>query len=112
MYPTISDLLKDIFGINIPLPIQSFGFMLAISFLLATYTLMLEFNRKEKEGLITFTYQKYLKGAPTTKGELITSGIFGFSIVYKLMYGIFDYFAFINDTQGSLLSRNGSFIRR
>ena len=49
MYPTISDLLKGIFGINIPLPIQSFGFMLAISFLCAAYTLQLELKRKEKD---------------------------------------------------------------
>ncbi|HKR03193.1 MAG TPA: prolipoprotein diacylglyceryl transferase family protein [Bacteroidia bacterium] len=110
MYPTISDLLKDLFGFSIPLPIQSFGFMLAISFLLATYTLMLEFKRKEKEGHITFTYQKFLKGAPATTGELITSGIFGFIIGYKLLYVILNYSEFVNDTQGFILSAKGNFI--
>ncbi|MEP7171301.1 MAG: prolipoprotein diacylglyceryl transferase family protein, partial [Bacteroidota bacterium] len=110
MYPTLSDLLKDLFGFTIPLPIQSFGFMLAISFLCAAYTLMLEFKRKEKEGVITFSYQKYLKGAPASKSDLFTSGIFGFIIGYKLLYVILNYSEFVNDTQGFILSAKGSFI--
>ena len=110
MYPTISDLLKDFFGINIPLPIQSFGFMLAVSFLCAAYTLVLEFKRKEQEGLITFTYQKFLKGTPATSNELITSAILGFVIGYKLLYVLFNYSEFVNDTQGFILSLKGNFI--
>ena len=47
MYPTISDFLLDFFGVNLPLPIQTFGFMLAISFLLAATTLKRELMRKE-----------------------------------------------------------------
>jgi prolipoprotein diacylglyceryltransferase len=108
MYPTISELLKDIFGINILLPIQSFGFLLAISFLCAAYTLVLEFKRKEQEGLITFTYQKFLKGAPASASELITSGILGFVIGYKLLYVLFNYSEFVNDTQGFILSLKGN----
>ena len=52
MYPTISDFIFDLTGVNIPLPIQSFGFIMAISFLLAAYTLSLELKRKEISGLI------------------------------------------------------------
>ena len=110
MYPTLSDLLKDLFGINIPLPIQSFGFMLAISFLLAAYLLVLEFKRKEKEGLLTFQYQKFLKGAPAKQSELISSAILGFIIGYKLIYVLFNYSEFVNDTQGFILSLKGNFI--
>ena len=47
MYPTISHLIYDIFGINIPLPIQTFGFWVAIAFLLAAWTISLELKRKE-----------------------------------------------------------------
>ena len=50
MYPTISHLLFDLFGINIPLPIQTFGFWVAIAFLAASYVITKELKRKEKEG--------------------------------------------------------------
>ena len=50
MYPNISYLLNDLFGINIPLPIQTFGFFVAIAFLLSSWTLSIELKRKEDEG--------------------------------------------------------------
>ena len=31
MYPTITDFFKDVFGINIPLPIQTYGFFVALA---------------------------------------------------------------------------------
>ena len=42
MYPTISHLLNDLFGIDIPLPIQTFGFWVAIAFLAAFYVITKE----------------------------------------------------------------------
>ena len=53
MYPTISHLIEDLFGINIPLPIQTFGFWVAIAFLSASYVIKIELQRKEKEGKIS-----------------------------------------------------------
>lgn len=50
MYPTISDLLYDLFGFNIPLPFQTFGFFVAIAFVAATYLLKKELKRKELAG--------------------------------------------------------------
>ena len=52
MYPTISHLIYDLFGINIPLPIQTFGFFVALAFLAAAYTLSLELKRKESQGFL------------------------------------------------------------
>ena len=46
MYPTFSDLLYDLIGIQIPLPIQMFGLMVAISFLVGNYIIGLELKRK------------------------------------------------------------------
>ena len=53
MYPTISHLIEDLFGVYIPLPIQTFGFWVAIAFLAASYIIKIELQRKEKEGKIS-----------------------------------------------------------
>jgi phosphatidylglycerol:prolipoprotein diacylglycerol transferase len=108
LYPTISDLLKDLFGIHLALPIQSFGFFVAISFLLAAYTLTLEFRRKEGQGLIKPVTRKVLVGAPATISELIFSGVLGFIIGYKLVYFIFNYNTLVANPQQALLSTDGN----
>lgn len=108
MYPTISDLLKDLFGINLPLPIQSFGFFVAISFLLAAYTLSLELKRKENQGLLKPVFRKTLQGEPAKIQELIFSGIIGFIIGYKLVHFIFNYRDLVANPQQALLSGEGN----
>lgn len=110
MYPTISDLILDLFGINIPLPIQSFGFMMAIAFLVAAYTLQLELKRKEKDGLIYSFTKQVVKGKAATSGELISSFLIGFLLGYKLSYALLNYDLFVEDTQGVLLSTEGNFL--
>ncbi len=50
MYPTLSDLTKDIFGFGIPLPIKMFGLFVAIAFLVAMYLLKKELKRRENAG--------------------------------------------------------------
>ena len=47
MYPTISYFLEDLLGINIPLPIQTFGFLLFCR-LLAGYFISKEFKERKK----------------------------------------------------------------
>lgn len=108
MYPTISDFLLDFFGINLPLPIQTFGFMLAISFFLAAYTLKLELIRKENAGLLNYNIVDVVTGKPTSISELFSSSISGFVIGYKLVFILFHYGDFVNDTQGVLLSSKGN----
>lgn len=110
MYPTISDLIYDIFGLNIPLPIQSFGFMLAVSFLAAAYTLKSELIRKEKLGLVKAQVKTIQKGFPATFTELATSFVIGFFVGYKLLYAVLNYSLFVEDTPGILLSLEGNLL--
>jgi phosphatidylglycerol:prolipoprotein diacylglycerol transferase len=110
MYPTLSDLLHGLFGINVPLPIQSFGFFMAISFLLAHYIMSIELKRKEREGLLQPTTRKILKGAPAKTADYIFSGFFGFILGYKLVYLSTHYLEFVNDPPAHLLSTDGSFL--
>ena len=110
MYPTLSDLLRDLFGIDVPLPVQSFGFMLAISFLAAAYTLQIELKRKEAKGLLRVVYKNEMKGEPAKPTELITSFLIGFILGYKFLYAFMNYDDFVADTQGVLLSIKGNLI--
>lgn len=108
MYPTISDLIKDLFGVYIPLPIQSFGFMLAISFLCAAYTLQEELKRKERNGLLKMFTVTTIIGKPASFFDLASSFVTGFLIGFKLLYIIANYAEFVQDTQGVLLSLKGN----
>jgi phosphatidylglycerol:prolipoprotein diacylglycerol transferase len=109
VYPTLSDLLKDLFGINLPLPIQSFGFFVAISFLLAAYTLSIELKRKENQGLLKPTVKRTLHGEPAKISELIFSGVIGFIIGFKVIHFIFNYNDLVANPQQALLSGEGNF---
>lgn len=50
MYPRVSDFINDVFGTNINLPIQSYGFFLALAFITAGLLLRSELKRKELAG--------------------------------------------------------------
>ena len=73
MYPTISHLIEDLFGIFIPLPIQTFGFWVAIAFMAAAYVIKLELERKEKIGLISSTKINQIVGNKLSYKEIIIS---------------------------------------
>lgn len=108
MFPTISDLINYLFGINIPLPIQTFGFFVAVAFLGAAYLLGKELKRKEKDGLLFPIEKKYLVGKRATLQELFSNGIVGFILGFKLVPAFTDYTSFANDPQGFILSLEGN----
>lgn len=110
MYPTISEFLKDVFGINIPLPIQSYGFFVAIAFLLGIWVLVKEMKRKERQGLFKSTEKKILTGEPARAKDLIFSGLIGFIIGYKLFDAVFRYSEFVKNPGEFILSAQGNFI--
>jgi prolipoprotein diacylglyceryltransferase len=66
MYATISDLLLDLFGLNIPLPIQTFGFFMALSFMAAYWVTSSELQRFEANGLLKTIRVKTILNEPIT----------------------------------------------
>lgn len=108
MYPTISHLIQDIFGIYIPLPIQSFGFMMAIAFLVGAYALTLELKRKEKDGIVSAETIQVKKGESASIMELLSSFLIGFLLGYKFVFAFMNYDRFVSDPQGIILSLEGN----
>ena len=110
MYPTISHLLFDLFGINIPLPIQTFGFWVAIAFIFASWIISNELKRKEKEGFLSSTKVNEIIGESLTTSEIISSLLTGFFIGFKFIEALFHYTDLVNNPQDFILSTRGSFI--
>ncbi len=109
MYPRISDFINDIFGTDINLPIQSYGFFLASAFLVAALLLRSEFARKQKDGVIGSTTKRTLIGKPASITELIITFIISLIVGYKIS-GIFIYYdLMVANPQGFVFSSEGSF---
>jgi phosphatidylglycerol---prolipoprotein diacylglyceryl transferase len=87
MYPNLYYAFKDLFGIDLaPLRfINSFGFFVAIAFLVAASLLAAELKRKSKQGLLQPTESEVEVGAPATAGELVLNFLLGFILGYKIV---------------------------
>lgn len=108
MYATISDLLLDLFGIYIPLPIQTFGFFLGLSFFGAFWATQAELKRKESNGLITSSIKKIKLNEPISQIEFLTTSIISGFVGFKFLEMILDYEALVQNPQLFLLSSKGS----
>jgi len=110
MYPTISHFIEDLFGIFIPLPIQTFGFFVALAFLIASWTLSLEMKRKEEEGILRIIIKNKIVGLKATYWQLLSAAIIGFLIGFKLIEAVFFYNDLVANPQEFILSSRGHFL--
>ena len=110
MYPTISYFIEDLTGVYIPLPIQTFGFFVAMAFIFAAWTMTIELKRKEKEGILKVFIKEKIIGSKVKIHQLIGPLLFGFIIGFKLIEAIFFYDEFVSNPQEFILSKRGNFI--
>jgi len=110
MYPKISDLINDIFGTHIQLPIQSYGMMMAIAFVVGGLILNSELKRKEREKILKPHSKKIIEGLPATPFEIALSGFIAFILGFKIIGIILDYKFFVDNPQEYILSWKGSWL--
>jgi len=109
MYPKLSDLINGVFGTHLNLPIMSYGFFVALAFLVGAWLLYVELKRKEKQGLIHPTTKKVSLGKPASMLELLFNFVVVFILAYKIAAAFTDYDNFANNPQEFLFSTEGSF---
>ncbi len=111
MYPNLYYLFKDLFGISLPFLkiINSFGFFVAVAFLVAAWVLIRELRRKQAEGIFTYTETTITVGKPAEFPELLLNFVLGFILGYKII-GVFLVKNALNDPQSFIFSSQGSFL--
>jgi prolipoprotein diacylglyceryltransferase len=109
MYPNLYYVFKDLFGVewNGLKLINSFGFFVAISFVVSAWVLTLELKRKQAAGILTYTEKTIVVGGPASVNELILNFILGFVLGFKII-GAFLIPAALSDPQAFILSAQGN----
>ncbi|MBM3443252.1 MAG: prolipoprotein diacylglyceryl transferase [Bacteroidetes bacterium] len=88
MYPNLYQFLKEVFGGDPPgftRYINSFGFFVALAFLLSGLLLIRELKRKERQGLLIPKEETIRVGEKAGIWELLSHFLFGFLVGYKLI---------------------------
>ena len=109
MYPTISHLLDDLLGVNIPLPIATFGFFLILAIYSAGQVLRLEMIRKKSQGFFVAFEETFIEGKAPSLLEIGLASLWSFVIGFKLVEALFHYSDLVNNPQAFILSSRGHF---
>jgi prolipoprotein diacylglyceryl transferase len=113
MYPDLSYLFHDLIGTspdNWLSIFKTFGFCLALSFLLSAFVFNLELRRKAKEGFYQPVMVKITEGLPATMGEIAANAVAGLIIVGKAFYAWQHYSEFRADPASVVLSAKMNWI--
>ncbi|MEM8599442.1 MAG: prolipoprotein diacylglyceryl transferase family protein [Bacteroidota bacterium] len=117
MYPRISDLTRDLFGFEFPIPLYSFGLMVAVAILVATELTRREVDRLYAVGRLPAATisEKNKKGRTVTREVspstlvwilMIMAAVLG--ITGSKLFHIIDYWdTFVQDPAGMLFSSSG-----
>ena len=87
MYPNLYYAFKDLFGVEWTFLrfVNSFGFFVAISFIISAIVLAAELRRKSKEGIFQPTEMQVMVGQPATFADLALNFLLGFILGYKIV---------------------------
>ena len=87
MYPNLYYAFKDLFGVEWPFLrfINSFGFFVAIAFIVCAIVLANELRRKSKQGFFKPTEMQVTVGQPASALDLTLNFLLGFILGYKIL---------------------------
>ncbi|MBK6826301.1 MAG: prolipoprotein diacylglyceryl transferase [Chitinophagaceae bacterium] len=87
MYPNLYYAFRDLFGVEIEglRVVNTFGFFVAIAFIVSALVLANELKRKSKQGLLHPTEMQIMVGEPATIWELALNFLLGFLLGYKIL---------------------------
>lgn len=109
MYPTLYHFFYDVFGVelNFLKAINSFGFFVAVGFVVGIYLMSREMRRKDSLGLFPVEKRKIIIGKPASVTDLAINGLIGFVLGFKLIHAFFNSEVF-SDFPGFLFSKEGN----
>lgn len=110
MFPTLSHLIRYLTGLELALPVQTFGFFVALAFWVAYLAFKKEFIRKEKAGYIKPFTRTITAGAPASPLLIFIYAVIGFIITWKGAYCIANYQSFVRQSSVYLFSPRGNIL--
>jgi len=110
MYPNLYYVFKDLFGLEIESLrfVNSFGFFVAIAFIIAAIVLSKELQRKSSQGLFQPTEMQIMVGEPAKWSDLVLNFLLGFFLGYKILALFILNDSTTDDPQAFIFSLNGS----
>ena len=87
MYPNLYYAFRDLFGVELQFLrfVNSFGFFVAIAFIVAALVLTAELRRKSKQGYFQPTEMQLMVGEPASLTDLLLNFLLGFLLGYKII---------------------------
>ena len=110
MYPNLYYAFRDLFGIELPALrfINTFGFFVAVSFIISALVLAAELKRKSKEGLLQPTEIDVTVGKPASPLDLFLNFLLGFVLGFKILALFLLDSSATDDPQAFIFSSRGS----
>jgi len=110
MYPNLYYAFRDLFGVDWPALhiINSFGFFVALAFILAAIVLTAELRRKSKQGLLQPTEVQVMVGKPASFTDILLNFLLGFFLGYKIIALFILEKSVTDDPQAFIFSERGS----
>jgi phosphatidylglycerol---prolipoprotein diacylglyceryl transferase len=110
MYPNLYYAFKDLFGVEWKFLrfVNSFGFFVAIAFIISAIVLANELRRKSKQGLFQPTEMQVVVGQPATLLDLGLNFLLGFLLGFKIVALFIMDSSATEDPQAFIFSGRGS----